>query len=423
MIEWFLYITKSTILLFLITLAYLIWFRKVNWFTFNRIYLVVGLVIATTLPLLDWGISKPSPEAITVNLGEKSANIEQSTFQINISDAQAFETRSRLLMTFYFLISAGLAILMAINVIKVSRFLMNKGSASKEIAFSFLKWTFVHKGFHERPSYTLIKEHENVHARQMHTLDVLLIEFLKILFWINPVLWFYKNLIKENHEFLADQWVLHKYPQMESLYQQQILELQLSPLDLDISNNLNILHYKKRFEMMKKEPLNFAQKAVYVFYLFLTIVFIAACDSLLDSKNAQINTTFDFAALDEQPVYGDNFESFYHHLQKTITYPNEARANKIEGRFFAAFTITESGEISDIEISKEDNSKFSKIEEIVVVGYGSNEMESDNKTIGEQAIIQAMTDALNKSETFNPGKKNDKVVSTRMVLPITYKLE
>ncbi len=50
--------------------------------------------------------------------------------------------------------------------------------------------------------------HEEAHASQKHSLDILFVELLQIIFWFNPLFYFIKRSIKLNHEFLADRAVL-----------------------------------------------------------------------------------------------------------------------------------------------------------------------------------------------------------------------
>ena len=64
--------------------------------------------------------------------------------------------------------------------------------------------------------------HEKAHLDQKHTLDVLFVEILQIVFWFNPLLLFYKRAIKLNHEFLADQAVNAQFQSVKN-YQNLLL--------------------------------------------------------------------------------------------------------------------------------------------------------------------------------------------------------
>ncbi|WP_228713574.1 M56 family metallopeptidase [Arundinibacter roseus] len=58
--------------------------------------------------------------------------------------------------------------------------------------------------------FETVYNHEAVHIRQLHSIDILLVELLKIIFWFNPGIWLYKMALKETHEFLADEIARNK---------------------------------------------------------------------------------------------------------------------------------------------------------------------------------------------------------------------
>jgi hypothetical protein len=92
--------------------------------------------------------------------------------------------------------------------------------------------------------------HEETHAKQKHSLDVLFIEFLQVLFWFNPLMYFMKKAIKLNHEFLADREVLD-HGIKPSLYQNILLEFSSNSLQPQLANSINYSSIKKRFTVMK----------------------------------------------------------------------------------------------------------------------------------------------------------------------------
>ncbi|MGZ3822585.1 MAG: TonB family protein, partial [Mucilaginibacter sp.] len=54
-------------------------------------------------------------------------------------------------------------------------------------------------------NHDIIAAHEDVHARQWHSVDIMLIEAIAIINWFNPVVYFYRLGIKHIHEFIADE--------------------------------------------------------------------------------------------------------------------------------------------------------------------------------------------------------------------------
>lgn len=77
-----------------------------------------------------------------------------------------------------------------------------------EEPYSFLNWIFIYPGLHTQESLEEIVLHEATHVRQMHSLDILLGEFVSIFCWINPFAWLLKEEISINHEYLADREVI-----------------------------------------------------------------------------------------------------------------------------------------------------------------------------------------------------------------------
>jgi len=92
--------------------------------------------------------------------------------------------------------------------------------------------------------------HEQTHATQQHSLDILFIELLQIVFWFNPLIYFAKRTIKLNHEFLADQAVLN-YGTNTSTYQNILLSFSSTNYHPQLTNPINYSFIKKRFKIMK----------------------------------------------------------------------------------------------------------------------------------------------------------------------------
>lgn len=92
--------------------------------------------------------------------------------------------------------------------------------------------------------------HEQEHAKQKHSLDVLFIELLQVVFWFNPLVYLAKHAIKLNHEFLADEAVL-KHGIEPSNYQQLLLTYSSNVPEPKLANAINYSSIKKRFTVMK----------------------------------------------------------------------------------------------------------------------------------------------------------------------------
>ncbi len=136
---------------------------------------------------------------------------------------------------------------------------------------TFFSYIFLNKNKFESnaiPKAVLI--HEEIHAQQYHSLDVLLIELLQVIFWFNPLVYLFKKSIKLNHEFLADSAVLDNGLE-KSDYQKLLLAFSSTASEPQLVNALTYSSIKKRFKVMKKRT----SKNSIVFRSFLVLPLVA----------------------------------------------------------------------------------------------------------------------------------------------------
>uniref|UniRef100_UPI004049E93C energy transducer TonB n=1 Tax=Flavobacterium sp. TaxID=239 RepID=UPI004049E93C len=86
------------------------------------------------------------------------------------------------------------------------------------LAFSFFNFIFIGENVPVESLNTLIK-HEQIHVKQKHSLDLLLLEMLKIVLWWNPMVYWFQARLSELHEFLADARCKNKNNYYEKLLQ------------------------------------------------------------------------------------------------------------------------------------------------------------------------------------------------------------
>ncbi|NJK95353.1 MAG: hypothetical protein HC905_10955 [Bacteroidales bacterium] len=81
--------------------------------------------------------------------------------------------------------------------------------------FSFLHLIFINRQTLSEANHGAMLEHERVHIRQWHWLDLILLEFLVAVQWFNPFAWLFRRSVKELHEYLADEEVLKQTPKLD----------------------------------------------------------------------------------------------------------------------------------------------------------------------------------------------------------------
>ncbi len=121
------------------------------------------------------------------------------------------------------------------------------------IPYSFLKYIFVNEDDYKNGAIEpAVLGHELTHIRQKHTLDILLFELVRIIGWINPFLPLYRNALRLNHEFLADESAVKKYCDTVT-YQHLLIKKASQGPGMALSSPLNYLFLKKRLVMLNKK--------------------------------------------------------------------------------------------------------------------------------------------------------------------------
>ncbi|WP_299532560.1 M56 family metallopeptidase [Ulvibacterium sp.] len=212
------YFLKSSACLAFFLLFYKIFLEREKIHVFKRFYLLISLVLAFGIPLITF------TEYIEVTTGNA-----KNTLDITSNAQGASETITSGLRTFYiplflwtiyllgalfFTLRFARNLFEIVHRIRSNPKLKTKNSIhvllwEKIVPHTFFNYIFLSKTRVEAqqiPREVLL--HEETHVRQIHSLDIVLVELLQIFFWFNPLLLILKGVIKLNHEFLADQAVL-----------------------------------------------------------------------------------------------------------------------------------------------------------------------------------------------------------------------
>jgi bla regulator protein BlaR1 len=80
------------------------------------------------------------------------------------------------------------------------------------LSHTFWNYIFINKSDYENQKIEQeLFTHELTHVAQKHTIDVLILEVIQIVFWINPFFILLKKAVQLNHEFLADERVINQH--------------------------------------------------------------------------------------------------------------------------------------------------------------------------------------------------------------------
>lgn len=291
------FILKMTICAALLLVVYFFLFEKEKMHRFKRFYLLFSLVFSLTIPLLTIEFSYPIPFLI------EQATTQETITSVTTVQGEHTMATSQNPVNFQNILLIGCVFISGILLL---RFLSNVvgllvsirkceviGQGSLKLVLveediiphSFFQYVFVNKHNYQRGVIEIeVLTHEKIHIRQRHSLDILFIEFLLILFWFNPILYLYRDRMKLNHEFLADEGVIERFENVPQ-YQMMLITKVAQQSNLSLTSDLNYSLTKKRLIMMTKKTSPYVAiiKRLFILPLFLVFTF-AFCTKKVSDK-------------------------------------------------------------------------------------------------------------------------------------------
>ncbi|MCE7041984.1 M56 family metallopeptidase [Dyadobacter sp. CY312] len=200
--------------------CYWLLFRNHTFFRWNRLYLLFTLLVSFAVPLISF------PETEVVVAIPKVTYLISDAPEITVISTQPIQESfpwNEILIAVYllgFTFMLGRLIEGLFKLVKIIArnehisfddytLILLPHSQSATGSFSFFKWLIMSYQDYTYHLDTILR-HEAVHIRQHHSMDVMLIEIIKTVFWFNPALWFYKKSLQEIHEYLADEQAPNK---------------------------------------------------------------------------------------------------------------------------------------------------------------------------------------------------------------------
>jgi beta-lactamase regulating signal transducer with metallopeptidase domain len=440
--SWWQYLLLVNLYLVLFYGFYALLLRKETFFHLNRIYLVSSALLSFFIPVIhsDWVRNLFITQQVQHTLYIYSN-------PVTIYHFKPIEERHITIGQVILLIYAAGAIIL------ITKFIWQLISLKRIIdrpentgAFSFFRSIRLGASLDKQG---IIAAHEQVHANQWHSVDVLLIEAIAIINWFNPVVYLYRFGIKHIHEYIADKQALKKgidkaeYALLllsqtlsapahqlvnpffnHSLLKQRIIMLQKSRshrialLKYGLSAPLFVLMLILSSAMIGKSKTikSLSRKAEEVFLMpavknnntpIKTVrpESVKPGNIVISADNTPVVQTVDsISAPEEEPVlvtvekapeFKGGISEFYHFLGQNIKYPEGMLKRNVQGKVYISLTVEKDGSLSDIKAVKD-------------IGYGA----------ANEAIR-----VLKLSPNWEPGYQNGQRVRVRYTLPINFAIK
>jgi len=378
------YLYESGICITLLYTFYWILLKRDTFYNLNRSYLLISILFSFVLPFLNFNLLLPKSDVFDAltrlsSPGNSLASPENS--EIGNYSTGIFQSTQWL----FYLYLAGVlyfTIRLVVGILKIFK-LAKTGERSKHngvsliftredfAPFSFLNMIFINKVLIKGDQLDEILDHEYIHSKQYHSIDLLIMELMLIIQWFNPIVWLVKKSLKETHEYLVDNNIVKKgYDKGE--YQRILLCYIKGVKMVGVSNNFNRLLLKKRIQMMlQPESSKLSKfKILLSIPLILLILLVFACSGIRnDSTQTAIisvpdpeqivpdpNDTTDYSKMiyftvDEMPTFqGGNINRFRKYVMVETKIPNGITVDSDTIRIFVQFIVTPEGKVDKVQV-------------------------------------------------------------------------
>lgn len=418
----FTYLIEASICLAICLLFYRMVLSELTFFKLNRAVLIGMLLISAIFPLLSYPLVQVSQASLDFTLPEfivGQATVQESPTFSWLEIGGIIYGVGVMVMTVHLIFG----FVMSQRLIGQSKLFKHQdlwiAVHPKFIPASFFEYILLPNFDPNRPEIKQIILHESMHVRLLHSWDLLLIQFAKIIFWFNPLVYQFEKSLREVHEYQADQGVTGTYSKKE--YSGLLLQLITKGQGWHFMNNFNQFQTKKRIIMMSKsQSANRDKGRFFLAIPMIALLFLVfSCEITPEpeiegptqmgekksptiggsSLNARINNVGKdgkeiFDVVENQPNPPGGMAGWNQYLGQNLQYPAQARRMGIEGTVIVVFTVNSDGSISDTEILRG-------------IGGGAD----------EEAIR-----VVQSSPNWEAGQQRGRVINTRMRLPIRFKL-
>jgi TonB family protein len=382
------YLLQVNIYLVIFYCFYKMLLASETYFVLNRIYLLGSGVLSLAIPFLrfKWFVKQEVVKPIYIGVDQLNDFVAQVTI---IQDNATKFNWGNLIVLIYVGGIAFFAIRLIAQLLVISKLLKNITNGT---AFSFFRKKIIANNL---PELEIVNVHEDIHVKQLHTLDVLFFEFIGIFTWFNPAIYLYKKTIKNIHEFLADEAAAEFQGDKDAyallllsqafgvrpntltngFFTKSLIKKRIFMLHKQRSRKIAILKYgiflplfavmlllssatiRKNdhiLAMASKMPLENVNRVVNLaINAPLSVVNLSPPPPALESKTATddqstLGNTVAANELDkEEPLNG-----FYNYLRERIKYPSNAIAKKLQGNTIISFAVR-LGKISNVIVQNE----------------------------------------------------------------------
>ncbi|NDV59745.1 TonB family protein [Bacteroides sp. 519] len=409
-----LYLLKVNIAFVVLYLLYKLLFGKDTFLRLKRYVLLLICIVSVLYPFIEFELAYDQNNAtITALSSLYDGLLPEVTISTEETDAPIFNWYHALGILYII----GIVLLSTRSLLEIRKITRKIFQSNKTVIngikvctfkertepYSFFNWICVSPDLYSCEELYEILHHEQTHAKERHSLDVLFIQLIIIFNWFNPFVWLLRNEMRINHEYLADRQVINSGYNKKS-YQYHLIGLkQTSHLPVALYNSFSILPLKSRLKMLNRK----ATPAFMVYKYLLFIPFIAFllifsnCQNYMEQNKEEelipvekVEDTI-FEIVEKMPEYPGGQTALMRYLNSSIKYPLAAQEKGIQGRVIVQFVVSKSGVITNPVVVR-----------------------SVEESLDKEAIR-----VISGMPAWIPGEQRGKPVQVKYTVPITFRLQ
>ena len=210
-----------------------------------------------------------------------------------------------------------------------------------------------------------ILAHESYHVSRNHTYDLLAAWLLCCGAWFNPFAWLIMREIRAVHEFQADAASIGACGREDYLH---LLYRQATGTGYGhITNNFQSINIKKRIVMMNKTRTRFGAWKVTAALPVAVLLMMVGCKPATPETSAAEEQVAAAQEATVEPIifkndsmpdglvapeFPNGGEALYKYIAENLHYPEQAKADGVQGKVVVQFTVMDNGDIVNVEVAK-----------------------------------------------------------------------
>lgn len=281
----FIHIIKSSLCLVFFYLAYKVLLSRETFYKVNRMVLLLIIVGSVLLPFVELTVSQPAVATLPTRLKNIETIILQKQPRVNQPEAASGDNFYTWLLFIYLSGALVQLFITVVNFIKIYRLTHRAKKLSYEgyqlavadreqSPFSWGNYIVLSKADYQNQPEIII-QHELIHLKKYHSIDLLIAELAIIVLWFNPTIWLLKKEMKDNHEFEVDDTLIQQGVDAKE-YQLLLIRKAVGEKLYSVANTFNQSSLTKRIRMMLRHRSNPWARLKYICIIALTFFSVLA---------------------------------------------------------------------------------------------------------------------------------------------------